>query len=233
MMRIDFISAVPQVAESPLQESIVGIAQQKNLVDIHVHDLHDYSADKHHKVDDVPYGGGAGMVLTPQPVFSCIESLAAKRDYDEIIFPTPDAPHFEQQHANELSLKENIIFLCGHYKGVDQRIRDRLVTREYSIGDAVLSGGELPGLVMIDAIIRLLPGVLGDAQSALSDSFQNENELLEGPAYTRPAEFQQMSVPGVLRAGNHQKIEQWRYKESLKRTQQVRPDLYRKYQSEE
>jgi tRNA (guanine37-N1)-methyltransferase len=232
-MRIDLISAVPQVTESPLQQSIIGIAQDKGKVEIHLHDLHDYSTDKHHKVDDTPYGGGAGMVLTPQPVFSCIESLVAERVYDEIIFPTPDAPHFEQQHANELSLNENIIFLCGHYKGVDQRIRDRLVTREYSIGNVVLSGGELPAVMMIDAIVRLLPGVLGDAESALTDSFQGENELVEGPVYTRPAEFQEMSVPGVLRAGNHQKVEQWRNKESLKRTQQVRPDLYRKYQSEE
>lgn len=230
-MRIDLISAVPQVAESPLQESIIGIAQEKGLVDIHLHDLHDYSDDSHQKVDDVPYGGGSGMVLTPQPVFSCIESLAAERDYDEIIFPTPDAPRLEQHHANEFSLYENIIILCGHYKGVDQRIRDRLITLEFSIGDVVLSGGELPALIMIDAVVRLLPGVLGDAQSALTDSFQNE--LIEGPIYTRPAEFRQMEVPPVLRTGNHRKIEQWRYEQSLAHTQQVRPDLYKKFQSEE
>ncbi len=232
-MRIDLISAVPQVAVSPLRKSIIGNARDKRLVEIQLHDLHDYSADKHHKVDDTPYGGGAGMVLTPQPVFSCIESLTDERDYDEIIFPTPDAPRFEQQQANELSLKKNIIFLCGHYKGVDQRIRDRLVTCEYSIGNIVLSGGELPALAMIDAIVRLLPGVLGDAESALTDSFQNGSELVEGPVYTRPAEFRQMAVPDVLRSGNHQKIGQWRRAQSLKRTQKVRPDLYRKFQSEE
>jgi tRNA (guanine37-N1)-methyltransferase len=233
MMRIDLISAVPEMAKSPLQESIIRNASDKGLVNIYLHDLHDYSADKHNKVDDTPYGGGAGMVLTPQPAFSCIESLKAERDYDEIIFPTPDSPRFEQQQANELSLKENIIFLCGHYKGIDQRIRDQLVTCEYSIGDVVLSGGELPALAMIDAIVRLLPGVLGNAESALTDSFQNESELVEGPVFTRPAEYQQMAVPDVLRSGNHQKIEQWRREQSLKRTRQVRPDLYRKFQSEE
>jgi tRNA (guanine37-N1)-methyltransferase len=225
-MRIDIISAVPQVLESPLRESIMGIAQDKDAVEFHLHDLHDYSDDKHHKVDDVPYGGGAGMVLTPQPIFSCVEKLQAERSYNEIIFSAPDAPRFEQRDANKLSLAENLIFLCGHYKGVDQRVRDELVTREFSLGDMVLSGGELPALAMIDAIVRVLPGVLGDAESALTDSFQNE--LLEGPVYTRPAEFRQMTVPQVLLSGHHREIERWRNEQSLKRTREVRPDLYKK-----
>lgn len=230
-MRIDIISAVPQVLQSPLQNSIVGNAQQNGEVEIHIHDLRDYSEDKHHKVDDYPYGGGAGMVLTPQPIFSCIEALQAERDYDEIIFPAPDAPPFEQTHANKLSLKGNILFLCGHYKGVDQRVRDALITREYSLGDFVMSGGELPALAMIDAIVRLLPGVLGDAESALTDSFQHD--LLEGPVYTRPAEFNGMKVPDVLRSGDHKKIEQWRHDQSLKRTKDVRPDLFENFRKED
>lgn len=231
MMRIDLISAVPQLLESPLQHSIVGNARAEGLVEIHTHDLRDYSEDKHNKVDDYPYGGGAGMVLTPQPIFSCVEALRAEREYDEVIFPAPDAPPFRQAHANSLSLQGNLLFLCGHYKGVDQRVRDRLVSREYSLGDFVLSGGELPTMAMIDAIVRLLPGVLGDSQSALTDSFQND--LLEGPVYTRPAEFRGMKVPGVLRSGDHQKVEQWRHDQSLKRTRQVRPDLYEKFRNEE
>lgn len=231
MMRIDIISAVPQVLESPLNHSIVGNAQDNGVVEIHTHDLREYSEDKHNKVDDYPYGGGAGMVLTPQPIFSCIKALQTRRDYEEIIFPTPDAPKFEQQHANTLSLKGNLLFLCGHYKGVDQRVLDTFVTRQYSIGDFVVSGGELPALVMIDAIVRLLPGVLGDSESALTDSFQNE--LMEGPLYTRPAEFKGMKVPDVLRSGDHQKVEQWRHKQSLKRTKEVRPDLFEKFKNED
>lgn len=230
-MRIDIISAVPQVLQSPLHNSIVGNAQDSNSVEIHIHDLHDYSKDKHNKVDDYPYGGGAGMVLTPQPIFSCIEALQTERDYDEVIFPAPDAPLFKQQQANELSLKGNILFLCGHYKGIDQRVRDALITREYSLGDFVLSGGELPALAMIDAIVRLLPGVLGDSESALTDSFQHN--LLEGPVYTRPAAFRGMKVPGVLRSGDHKKVEQWRYEQSLKRTKEVRPDLFEKFRNED
>lgn len=231
MMRIDIISAVPQVLHSPLHNSIVGNAQDNGSVEIHIHDLRDYSEDKHNKVDDYPYGGGAGMVLTPQPIFSCIEALQAERDYDEIIFPAPDAKPFKQQQANELSLKGNILFLCGHYKGVDQRVRDTLITREYSLGDFVLSGGELPALAMIDAIVRLLPGVLGDSESALTDSFQHN--LLEGPVYTRPAEFKGMKVPDVLRSGDHKKVKQWRHKQSLKRTKEVRPDLFEKFRNED
>ncbi|HKL18177.1 MAG TPA: tRNA (guanosine(37)-N1)-methyltransferase TrmD [Halalkalibaculum sp.] len=230
MMRIDIISAVPQLLESPLSHSIVGNARKSDIVDIHIHDLRDYSEDKHNKVDDYPYGGGAGMVLTPQPIFSCINQLKEQREYDEIIFTAPDGVPFEQQHANELSLKGNVMFLCGHYKGVDQRVRDALITREFSIGDYVLSGGELPAMVMIDAMVRLLPGVLGDAESALSDSFQND--LLEGPVYTRPAEFKGMKVPDVLRSGDHKKVEEWRLKESLERTKNVRPELFKKFRKE-
>ena len=230
-MRIDVISAAPQLLESPLQHSIVGNARDNGLVEIRIHDLRDYSEDKHNKVDDYPYGGAAGMVLTPQPIFSCIEALKAEREFDEIIFPAPDAPSFEQQQANELSLKGNLLFLCGHYKGVDQRVRDALITREYSLGDFVLSGGELPALAMIDAIVRLLPGVLGDSESALTDSFQNH--LLEGPVYTRPAEFKGMNVPEVLRSGDHKKVKQWRHKQSLKRTKKVRPDLLEKFRNED
>lgn len=228
MMRIDIISAVPQLLESPLNHSIVGNARESGQVEIHLYDLRDYSEDKHNKVDDYPYGGGAGMVLTPQPIFSCIEKLKGERAYDEIIFTAPGGETFDQQAANELSIQQNLLILCGHYKGVDQRVRDALITREFSIGDYVLSGGELPALVITDAVVRLLPGVLGDAQSALNDSFQNEG-LLEGPVYTRPAEFEGMKVPDVLRSGDHQKVEQWRYKQSLKRTRQRRPDIYKKF----
>lgn len=231
MMRIDIISAVPQLLESPLSHSIVGKARDSKLVEIHIHNLRDYSEDKHNKVDDYPYGGGAGMVLTPQPIFSCINKLKEQREYDEIIFTAPDGIPFEQKHANELSLSGNLMFLCGHYKGVDQRVRDTLISREYTIGDYVLSGGELPAMVMIDAIVRLLPGALGDAESALCDSFQNG--LLEGPVYTRPAEFKGMKVPEVLRSGDHQKVEEWRHHKSLERTKEVRPDIYKKFRKEQ
>ncbi|SHF30490.1 tRNA (guanine37-N1)-methyltransferase [Fodinibius roseus] len=230
-MRIDIISAVPQLLEGPLNHSIVGRAREEGLVEIRIHDLRDYSKDKHRKVDDYPYGGGAGMVLTPQPIFSCVEQLTSRRPYDEIIFAAPDGELFEQEDANALSVKENLLFLCGHYKGVDQRVRDELITREYSIGNYVLSGGELPAMAMTDAIVRLLPGALGDAESALTDSFQND--LLEGPVYTRPAEFRGMNVPEVLRSGNHQKVKEWRLKQSLERTKQVRPEMYKKFRNEQ
>ncbi len=232
MLRIDIISAVPQLLESPLQHSIVGNAQEKELVEIQVHDLRDYSEDNHNKVDDYPYGGGPGMVLTPQPIFSCIEELQSKREYDEIIFTAPGGEPFEQESANKLSIKKNLMFLCGHYKGVDQRVIDSFITKTYSIGDVVLSGGELPALTMVDAIVRLLPGALGDAASALTDSFQNE-QLLEGPVYTRPAEFRGMEVPKVLRSGDHQKVKEWRFEQSLERTKQVRPDIYKKFRNEQ
>ncbi len=231
MMRIDIISAVPQLLQSPLEHSIVGNAQEQELVSIHVHDLHDYTEDKHNKVDDYPYGGGAGMVLTPQPIFSCIEHLQSQREYDEVIFTAPNGVPFEQESANRLSISNNLIFLCGHYKGVDQRVIDSLVTKTYSIGDYVLSGGELPALVMVDSIVRLLPGALGNSESALTDSFQND--LLEGPVYTRPAEFKGMEVPKVLRSGDHQKVKEWRFEQSLERTKEVRPDIYKKFRNEQ
>ncbi len=229
-MRIDIISAVPQLLDSPLNHSIVGNAQENGHVEIRLHDLRDYSDDKHNKVDDYPYGGGAGMVLTPQPIFSCIEKLKSEREYDEIIFTAPDGEKFDQKAANELSIQQNLLILCGHYKGVDQRVRDALITREFSIGDYVLSGGELPALVITDAVVRLLPGVLGDAESALNDSFQDG--LLEGPVYTRPAEFRGMKVPDVLRSGDHQKVDQWRHEQALERTKQRRPDIYKKFLKE-
>jgi len=227
MLRIDILSGVPDLLASPLETSIIGRAQDKKLVEIHVHDLRDYTTDKHGKIDDYPYGGGAGMVMTAQPIFDSIEKLTGQREYDEIIFTAPDGDTFEQQDANELSIKQNLIFLCGHYKGVDQRVRDELITKEYSIGDYVLSGGELPALVMTDAIVRLLPGVLGDAESALNDSFQED--LLEAPVYTRPAEFRGKSVPDVLLSGDHKKIEEWRFETAKKRTKEKRPDLYKKF----
>ena len=230
-MRIDIISAVPQLLESPLRHSIVGNARDDGLVEIHVHDLHDYTEDKHNKVDDYPYGGGAGMVLTPQPIFSCVEHLQEQREYDEIIFTAPNGEPFEQKTANRLSVSKNLMILCGHYKGVDQRVIDALITRTFSIGDYVLSGGELPALVMVDSIVRLLPGALGDSESALTDSFQND--LLEGPVYTRPAEFRGLEVPEVLRSGDHQKVKEWRFEQSLERTKEVRPDIYKKFRNEQ
>ncbi len=227
MIRFDLLSAVPDMLHSPLNHSIIKNARDKQLADVHVHNLRDYSEDKHRKVDDYPFGGGAGMVLTPQPVFSCHEALSKERTYDEVLFMTPDAPVFTQQDANRLSLCSNIMILCGHYKGVDQRIRDEIITREFSIGDYVLSGGELPALVVTDAVIRLIPGVLGDAESALSDSFMDD--LLDAPHYTRPAEFEGLSVPEVLRSGDHNKIRQWRLQQSEKKTASLRPDLYKHY----
>lgn len=227
MLRIDIISAVPDLLKSPLEHSIVGRAREKNLVEIHTHNLRDYSTDKHRKVDDYPYGGGAGMVLTVQPIFSCIEKLKAEREYDEVIFTAPDGEKFEQVHANDISIKKNIIILCGHYKGIDHRVRETLITKEYSVGDYVLSGGELPALIITDAVVRLLPGVLGDAESALTDSFQDG--LLEAPVYTRPAEFKELSVPDVLLSGDHSKIEEWRSKKAVERTKKKRPYLYKKF----
>lgn len=227
MLRIDIISGVPGLLQSPLEHSIIARAREKKLVEFFIHDLREYSEDKHRKIDDYPYGGGAGMVLTAQPIFSCIEALTAERTYDEVLFTAPDGQPFKQQHANELSLKQNIIVLCGHYKGVDQRVRDELITREFSIGDFVLSGGELPALVMADAVVRLLPGVLGDAESALNDSFQED--LLEAPVYTRPASFKGRKVPDVLRSGDHEKVKKWRSEMAIERTRQRRPDLYNEF----
>lgn len=225
-MRIDIISAVPELLSGPLDHSIVGRARKAGLVDIHISDLRKYSTDKHRKVDDYPFGGGAGLVLTPQPVFDCIEQLNNRRSYAEVIFPTPDAPVLDQKTVNALSLHKNLIILCGHYKGVDQRIRDELVTMELSVGDYVLSGGELPAMVLIDAVVRLLPGVLGDAESALDDSFQDG--FLAPPVYTRPADFRGLKIPEVLASGNHEQIRKWREKKAVEITKARRPDIYRK-----
>jgi tRNA (guanine37-N1)-methyltransferase len=229
-MRIDIISAVPDLLQSPLNHSIIGRAKKENIVNIQIHDLRDYTEDKHRKIDDYPYGGGPGMVLTPQPIFSCIEKLLKERSYDEVIFTAPDGEIFDQKSANGLSVKKNIIILCGHYKGVDQRVRDSLITREYSIGNYVLSGGELPALVITDAIIRLLPGSLGDSESALTDTFQDK--LLEGPVYTRPADFRKMKVPEILLSGDHKKVKNWKFEKSVEWTRKKRPELFKKYKNE-
>lgn len=222
-MRIDILSAVPDLLESPLQHSILKRARSKNLVEIYCHNLHNYTHDRYKTVDDYAFGGQAGMVLKPEPFFECLDKLTQERRYDEIIFMTPDGEQFTQQTANELSLKKNIILLAGHYKGVDQRVRDFWVTREISIGDYVLTGGELPALIVTDALVRLLPGVLGDTESALSDSFQID--LLEGPIYTRPANYREMKVPEILLSGDHKKIEEWQLSQSLQKTKKRRPDL--------
>ena len=227
-MRIDILTVLPEIVQGPLQHSILRRAARKGLVEIRVHDIRDYATGKHRQVDDYPYGGGAGMVLKPEPIFACIEALhqqAAEdgQPIDEVIFLTPDGEVFHQRLANELSLKQHLVVLAGHYKGIDQRVRDALVTREISIGDYVLSGGELPALVLVDAIVRLVPGVLGDATSALSDSFQDD--LLDAPVYTRPAQFRQAGVPEVLLSGDHRRIAAWREEQRLKKTKERRPDL--------
>ena len=222
-IRIDVITGFPKLLRSPLSESIIRQAKKKKLVSIKVHDLRKYTDDKHKTIDDTPYGGGAGMVLKPEPIFRCIDDLKAKRTYDEVIYLSADGEQFDQQMANELSLKKNFIFICGHYKGIDERIRTTLVTKEISIGDYVLTGGELPALVVIDALIRLIPGVLGDGESMLTDSFQTE--LLDAPSYTRPTEFRGMKVPDVLLSGDHKRVEQWRYEQRQERTRQRRKDL--------
>jgi tRNA (guanine37-N1)-methyltransferase len=225
-MRIDIISAVPELLESPLNHSIVGRAKSKGLVEIYVHNLRDYALNKYGQIDDYPFGGAAGMVLRIEPVDALISKLRKEREYDEIIFMTPDAPVLTQMESNRLSLLNNIIILAGHYKGVDQRIRDLLITKEISIGDYVLSGGELPAAVLCDAIVRLIPGVLGDETSALSDSFQDG--LLSPPIYTRPAEYKGLKVPDVLRSGNFPAIEKWQYEQALERTRKIRPELLQK-----
>lgn len=230
MMRFDIISAVPALLDGPLNHSIVKRAIDKNLVEIHIHDLRDYTEDKHKKVDDYPYGGDPGMVLTPQPIFSCIEHLTSQRNYDELIFTAADGEIFNQQEANALSLKKNILILCGHYKGVDQRVRDELITREFTIGDYVLSGGEIPAMTIADAVVRLIPGAIGDAGSALNDSFQDG--LLEAPVYTRPAEFKGLTVPEVLRSGDPKKIREWQHKQSVQKTKERRKDLYEHFKKE-
>jgi tRNA (guanine37-N1)-methyltransferase len=223
LMRIDIVTAVPQIIEPVLGQSILGRAQRKGIVRILVHDLHHYGVDRHGHIDDAPYGGGPGMVIRCEPVFACIEKLQAERHYDEVIYMTADGERLTQSLVNQLSLCRNLIILAGHYKGVDQRIRDVLVTREISIGDYVLTGGELPALVLVDAIVRLLPGVLNDPESALEDSFQSG--LLEPPIYTRPADFRGYKVPEVLLSGDHEAIRRWRYEQALRKTLERRPDL--------
>ncbi|MBR5051672.1 MAG: tRNA (guanosine(37)-N1)-methyltransferase TrmD [Bacteroidaceae bacterium] len=222
-MRIDIITVLPELIEGFMQESIVGRAQKKGLVEIHIHNLRDFTLDKWRRVDDYPFGGFAGMVMQCEPIDRCISALTAERHYDEIIFTTPDGEQFDQPMANSLSLKENIIILCGHYKGIDYRIREHLITKEVSIGDYVLTGGELAAAVMADAIVRILPGAIGDEQSALSDSFQDN--LLAAPVYTRPAEYKGWKVPEVLLSGNERLIKEWELQQSLERTQRLRPDL--------
>lgn len=225
-MRIDIITVLPELLKSPFEASILKRAQDKGLVEIHFHNLRDYSLGKYKQVDDYQYGGGAGMVMMIEPIDKCISKLQSERTYDEIIYLTPDGETLNQSIANELSLKGNIIMLCGHYKGVDQRVRDYFVTREISIGDYVLSGGELAAAVLADSIIRLIPGVLNDETSALSDSFQDN--LLAPVVYTRPAEYKGMKVPDILLSGDFPKIDEWRHQNALERTQQRRPDLLKK-----
>ncbi|NDU96050.1 tRNA (guanosine(37)-N1)-methyltransferase TrmD [Spirosoma terrae] len=222
-MRIDIITCLPKLLESFFAHSILQRAQQGGYVDVVVHDLRDYTADKHRRVDDYPFGGGAGMVMQIQPIATCIRALQAERTYDEIIYMTPDGERLNQKTTNSLSLRQNLIILCGHYKGVDERVRELFITKEISIGDYVLSGGELAACVLSDAIIRLLPGVLNDETSALTDSFQDN--LLAPPVYTRPAEFEGLRVPDILLSGHEAKIDEWRYEQALTRTRTRRPDL--------
>lgn len=214
---------MPEMLESPLHCSILQRAQDKGLVEIHVHNLRDWSLRKHKKVDDYPFSGEAGMVMQIEPVYRCIEHLMNERHYDEVIFTSPDGDILDQPMANSLSLAENIIILCGHYKGVDYRIREHLITKEISIGNYVLTGGELPAAVIADSIVRLIPGAIGDEQSALNDSFQDN--LLEAPVYTRPADYNGWKVPEILLSGNQAKIEEWKMQQSLERTKRLRPDL--------
>ncbi len=222
-MRIDIITCLPDLFEGPLTQSIVKRSMEKGLVELKIHNLRDYATNKHLNVDDYAFGGGAGMVLMIEPIDKCISGLKSERQYDEIIYLTPDGTTYNQGIANQLSLKENFIFLCGHYKGVDQRVRDHLITKEISIGDYVLSGGELAAMVLADSLIRLVPGVLNDETSALSDSFQDN--LLAPPVYTRPAEYRGWKVPEVLTSGHEANIEAWRNDQAIKRTEQRRPDL--------
>ena len=222
-MRIDIITVLPPLIEGFMKESILGRAQKKGLVEIHIHNLRDYTLDKWRRVDDYPFGGSAGMVMQCEPIDRCISALTKERHYDEIIFTAPDGERFDQSMANTLSLCENLIILCGHYKGIDYRIREHLITKEISIGDYVLTGGELPAAVMADAIVRVLPGAIGDEQSALSDSFQDN--LLEAPVYTRPADYKGWKVPDILLSGHEAKIKQWQLQQSMERTRRLRPDL--------
>ncbi len=222
-MRIDILSLFPDMFQGPLSESIVKRALQKGLAEIHIHNIRDFATDKHHRVDDYQFGGGAGMVMMPEPVVAAIESLTNERKYDEIIFMTPDGEVFNQKTANHLSMYDNLMLICGHYKGLDERVRQHFITREISIGDYVLSGGELAACVVADALIRLIPGALNDESSALSDSFQDG--LLSAPVYTRPADFRGWKVPEVLMSGHDKNIVEWRQQQSIERTRIRRPDL--------
>ncbi len=222
-MRIDIISVLPELMESPFKTSILKRAMDKGLAEVHFHHLRDWATNKHRQIDDEPYGGGAGMVMMVEPLDKCISELKAQRDYDEVIYLTPDGLTLNQKIANSLSIKKNLIFLCGHYKGIDQRVRDLHITKEISIGDYVLTGGELAASVLADSVIRLLPGVLNDEQSALTDSFQDD--LLSPPIYTRPESYKGLDVPKVLLSGNFSKIEEWRHDEAVRITQEKRPDL--------
>ncbi|MDY6371878.1 MAG: tRNA (guanosine(37)-N1)-methyltransferase TrmD [Bacteroidales bacterium] len=222
-MRLDILTLFPNMMQMFFEESIIKRAQKKELVEVHFHNLHDYSLNRYGSVDDYPYGGAAGMVMCLEPIANCIEGLLRERPYDDIIYTAPDGEMFSQPMANQLSLKQNLMILCGHYKGVDERIREHFITREISIGDYVLTGGELAAAVIADTVIRLVPGVIGDEQSALADSFQDG--LVAPPEYTRPPEFRGWRVPDVLLSGNHAKIEQWRMEQAIARTKERRPEL--------
>lgn len=222
-MRIDIISVLPEMLEGFVHESILARAAKKGLAEIHLHNLHDYTLDKWRRVDDYPFGGQAGMVMQIEPIDRCIASLKAERNYDEVIFTSPDGEQLTQRVANDLSMMGNLIILCGHYKGVDQRVRDHLITREISVGDYVLTGGELPAAIIADAVVRLVPGVISDDQSALSDCFQDD--MLSAPIYTRPRDYKGWQVPEILLSGNEAKIRQWEFDQAMERTRRLRPDL--------
>ena len=222
-MRIDSISVLPEMLEGFVHESILARAAKKGLAEIHLHNLRDYTLDKWRRVDDYPFGGQAGMVMQIEPIDRCIASLKAERDYDEVIFTSPDGEQLTQRVANDLSMMGNLIILCGHYKGVDQRVRDHLITREISVGDYVLTGGELPAAIIADAVVRLVPGVISDDQSALSDCFQDD--MLSAPIYTRPRDYKGWQVPEILLSGNEAKIRQWEFDQAMERTRRLRPDL--------
>ncbi|MDR2084127.1 MAG: tRNA (guanosine(37)-N1)-methyltransferase TrmD [Bacteroidales bacterium] len=230
-MRIDILTIFPEMFNGPFNQSIIKRAQENNLVEIHIHNIRDYTINKHKRVDDYAYGPGAGMVMMIQPIADLIEKLISERKYDEIIYTTPDGKLFDQKTANYISLKGNIIILCGHYKGIDQRLRDKYFTMELSIGDYVITGGELASMVIADAIIRLIPDVLNDETSALTDSFQDG--LLSPPIYTRPSVYDGMKVPDIILSGNDAEIEKWRMEESIKKTKELRPDIWEKYENSE
>lgn len=225
-MRIDIITVLPEMLEGFINESIIARARKKGLVEIHLHNLRDYTLDKWRRVDDYPYGGFAGMVMQCEPIDRCISTLKVERNYDDVIYVSPDGEKFDQRMANDMSLQGNLIILCGHYKGIDQRVRDHLITREISVGDFVLTGGELAAAVITDAVVRLIPGAISDDQSALSDCFQDN--LLAAPIYTRPADYKGWTVPDILLSGNEAKIKQWEMEQAMERTQRLRPDLLKK-----